>query len=83
VVITAVQPGYPAEAAGLVAGDTILDAADVQVRNVADLSAAITGKLGQDVLLTVHRAAGMTQTISVRPISPPKDSPAASPANAV
>jgi len=82
-VITAVQPGYPAEAAGLVAGDTILDAADVQVRNVADLSAAITGKIGQDVLLTVHRAAGMTQTISVRPTSPPKDSPAASPANAV
>jgi C-terminal processing protease CtpA/Prc len=77
VVITSVQPGYPAEAAGLVVGDTILDAGSVRVRNVVDFAAAITGKAGQEVFLSVRHASGTTQTVPVQPTGPPKGSAAA------
>lgn len=65
--VVAVQPGSPAEAAGLAHGDVITGAGDVDVRGIVDLQAALLGKIATAVPLTVGISHTVTVTVTPDP----------------
>jgi membrane-associated protease RseP (regulator of RpoE activity) len=74
VLVRSVRKGSPGETAGLRAGDVIVRVDDRQVGDSADLRAALRGRRGEDVTLTVVRDR-REQKLSVR-MPKPEDTPA-------
>lgn len=54
-VVLKVEEGSPAQAAGLLVGDVIVEADGVEIENASHLSQYVSGKAGQEVVLTVRR----------------------------
>ena len=79
--IAAVQPGSPAEAAGLKAGDVVTKVGDAQVADFADLMARIGSHApGEQVTLTVTNG-GAERTVNVTLGSQPDQSATTSPSS--
>jgi putative serine protease PepD len=77
--IAAVQPGSPAEAAGLKAGDVVTQVGDAQVADFADLMARVGAHSpGEQVTLTVTNG-GAQRTVNVTLGSQPDQSATTSP----
>lgn len=71
-VVTDVVPGTPAESAGLMAGDIVLGADEVEFEHVGDLIYYVNEKKGQEIMLKVLRD-GETFTTSLVPrVDPPE-----------
>ena len=66
-VVGAVEPGSPAEQAGIQRGDLILDVAGGQVDTWEDLFIAVGTRPDRDVPVTLRRE-GQTQSVIVRPV---------------
>ena len=66
-VVGAVAPGSPAEEAGILRGDLILDVAGRPVDTWEDLFIAVGTRSDRDVPVTLRRA-GQTQSVTVRPV---------------
>lgn len=66
VAISYVNPGSPAEIAGLQAGDAILEVDGEKVFNANTLVETIYDRAGEDVVLLISRN-GERQTLTVRP----------------
>jgi regulator of sigma E protease len=70
--IQKVEAGSPAEAAGLVANDIILQVNGTAITNGAELSRDIQDNVGKEITLLVQHPDGTTTTISVVPrVKPP------------
>ncbi|MEI9940863.1 MAG: trypsin-like peptidase domain-containing protein [Pseudomonadota bacterium] len=65
-VVTALQPDGPAEAAGLLLGDVLLSLAGEQLESIADLQAALEERASRAVPLRLLRG-GAAQELSVTP----------------
>jgi serine protease DegQ len=65
-VVTALQPNGPAEAAGLLLGDVLLSLDGEQLESIADLQAALEERAGRAVPLRLLRA-GAAHELSVTP----------------
>ncbi len=72
VVILEVNPGSPADIAGLQAGDIVRVAGDEPVRTLSDLSEYINANLGREITLTVERDGEMVTVSMVPRVSPPQ-----------
>ncbi len=72
VAIVGVAPGSPAAGAGLQEGDTILSIDGLIVRNTYELSRHTTGRLGEEVTLSIKRG---EDTMPVR-LTPRREPPA-------
>jgi regulator of sigma E protease len=66
-VIGAVAPGSPAEGAGILRGDLIVDVAGRAVDTWEDLFIAVGTRPDRDVAVTLRRG-GQTQSVTVRPV---------------
>ncbi|MFN2290865.1 MAG: M50 family metallopeptidase [Anaerolineae bacterium] len=69
--VTGVAPGSPGEAAGLQAGDIIVQAGDTQILKIEDLQAYTRDHLGEQVVLTVERDSEVLQIEVVPRPEPP------------
>ncbi len=67
VYVGSVQPGSPADAAGIVAGDRVMEVADTAVasRSLGDVARALRGDAGTEVTVVVSRD-GQRRTVVVR-----------------
>jgi len=65
-VVTAVQPGSAAEAAGLKVGDVIREVNDIKLVDSADLAARLALVTGKDTIITKIVSNGVPATIQVR-----------------
>ncbi|GAA4903501.1 putative serine protease PepD [Stackebrandtia albiflava] len=64
-VVTTVQPGSPAEDAGLVEGDVITAIGDTEVSSAADVAAAVQSRQpGDRVEITYSRDGGTSETVT-------------------
>lgn len=68
--ITAIAPGSPAEQAGLLPGDVILEVAGQAIAAPTDLTLLTREHLGRSMALTVRRA-GQTLTVNIVPRADP------------
>ena len=69
-VIGAVTPGYPAAAAGLLAGDTVVSADTVVVRRWEQFAAVLASRPRQPLVLVVRRGGAMAAlTVTPRAVS--------------
>ena len=66
-VVGAVAPGSPAEGAGILRGDLIVDVAGRAVDTWEDLFIAVGTRPDRDVAVTLRRG-GQTQSVTVRPV---------------
>lgn len=66
-VIQDVSEGSPAEAAGILPGDTVLEMDGKVVASIADVSRVIQLRLGQEISLTLQREDGSIDTVSAIP----------------
>ena len=71
-VISMISPGSPAEAAGLLAGDIVLQADDIDILTIVDLQEFTRNHLGQEIVLSVQRDGEMLQIAVVPRIDPPE-----------
>jgi regulator of sigma E protease len=71
-VVTAVAPGSPAEAAGLMVGDIILKADNTAILKTQDLLDYTQSHLGEQVVLTVQRGDNLLQIGVVPRLAPPQ-----------
>ena len=65
--VAATQPGMPAERAGLLAGDQILEVNGKTVRTYADITVAVLLSPNEPVTLVIDRA-GAEQAVSITPV---------------
>jgi len=71
VLVTALEPGSPSEAAGLQAGDGIVAAGSQMVRGVDDLHRYLTGdRIGSRVAMSVLRS-GRRHSVTIVPVERP------------
>ncbi len=72
VLITSVEPGSPAAAAGALANDVILSVENVEINDFQSLQEAINQNLGEPTLLVVQRGEDIVRLSMVPRLDPPE-----------
>lgn len=67
VVVEDVNPGSPAEMAGILPGDTVVSVEGHEINNGSDISRYIQLNLGSEITITVEHADATTETIELTP----------------
>jgi regulator of sigma E protease len=67
VVIEEVAPGSPAEAAGILPGDTVVSVNNRPVRSLSDLAREIQLNLGDEITISVLHADNVAETVTLVP----------------
>ncbi len=67
VTVESVSPGSPAQAAGIAAGDVILEVNGRKIQNLSDLQRSIQVNLGNEISVILQESGGGNKTIKVVP----------------